>query len=405
MAKIDEHVKVMMLKGETGANIKSIDKTATSGLVDTYTVTLTDGTKSNFKVTNGKDGKDGADFDTFEIGGRNLLLKSRTFGGFQNTEDITLSEGVLSFGTSGAISTHVDLHCSKSAVAFMHGKQVTVSYWVRVRNGLANVSDRPFTGVQMAVEYGDGTREYPSFTFSPISELATADSKWRMAHYTYKLKDVEVANVQVNFFKRGVTGTVDYSRPKLEIGTKPSDWTPAPEDKADVSALAGKADVSAIVPKASVEPSATASQTYGVGDYVVVNGTLKVVTAAIAKGGTFGASNTADTTVSGEIGKSRFKRLYSSGGWTVYASDWMVFISAVQIATGSGTWDTVQCPYVLPAKYRPSYTVYAAALTAVGESNTGYISVENDGKVYIGNMGGSVSSESRDASICYPVGI
>lgn len=56
MAKIDEHIKVMMLKGETGANIKSIDKTATNGLVDTYTVTLTDGSKSHFNVTNGKDG-------------------------------------------------------------------------------------------------------------------------------------------------------------------------------------------------------------------------------------------------------------------------------------------------------------------------------------------------------------
>lgn len=60
MAKIDEHIKVMMLKGETGANIKSISKTATSGLVDTYTVTLTDGTKSSFNVTNGRDGIDGA---------------------------------------------------------------------------------------------------------------------------------------------------------------------------------------------------------------------------------------------------------------------------------------------------------------------------------------------------------
>lgn len=59
MYKIDEHIKVMMLKGETGANIKSIDKTATSGLVDTYTVTLTDGTKSNFTVTNGANGRDG----------------------------------------------------------------------------------------------------------------------------------------------------------------------------------------------------------------------------------------------------------------------------------------------------------------------------------------------------------
>lgn len=160
-----------------------------------------------------------------------------------------------------------------------------------------------------------------------------------------------------------------------------------------------------IVPSAAVESSTTASQAYGVGDYVVVNGALKVVTAAIAKGSTFGASNTADTTVSGEIGKSRFKRLYSSGGWTVYASDWMVFVSAVQISTGLGEWDTTQCPYVLPAKYRPSYTVYAAALTASGTSTTGYMSVENNGKIYVGNMGGSGSEGSRDGFICYPVGI
>lgn len=160
-----------------------------------------------------------------------------------------------------------------------------------------------------------------------------------------------------------------------------------------------------IVPSAAVESSTTASQAYSVGDYVVVNGTLKVVTAAIAKGNAFGASNTADTTVSVEIGKSRFKRLYSSGGWTVYASDWMVFVSAVQISTGSGIWDTTQCPYVLPARYRPSYTVYAPALTANGESTTGYISVDNEGKIYIANMGGTGSEESRDASVCYPVGI
>ena len=40
--------------GATGASIQSIAKTSTSGLVDTYTVTMTDGNTSNFSVTNGK---------------------------------------------------------------------------------------------------------------------------------------------------------------------------------------------------------------------------------------------------------------------------------------------------------------------------------------------------------------
>lgn len=46
-------------QGETGNGISSIEKTATDGLVDTYTITFTDGTTATFTVTNGKDGLDG----------------------------------------------------------------------------------------------------------------------------------------------------------------------------------------------------------------------------------------------------------------------------------------------------------------------------------------------------------
>ena len=64
MAKIDEHIKVMLLKGEAGAGIKSIEKTASNGLIDTYTVKLTDGTEQKFYVTNGRDGEKGEKGDT-----------------------------------------------------------------------------------------------------------------------------------------------------------------------------------------------------------------------------------------------------------------------------------------------------------------------------------------------------
>ena len=40
-------------------SIDSVEKTATNGLVDTYTITYTDGTTSTFTVTNGADGEDG----------------------------------------------------------------------------------------------------------------------------------------------------------------------------------------------------------------------------------------------------------------------------------------------------------------------------------------------------------
>ena len=47
-------IKVMLLKGEGGSGIESVEKTGTSGLVDTYTITFTDGRKTTFTVTNGR---------------------------------------------------------------------------------------------------------------------------------------------------------------------------------------------------------------------------------------------------------------------------------------------------------------------------------------------------------------
>jgi hypothetical protein len=56
-----------------------------------------------------------------------------------------------------------------------------------------------------------------------------------------------------------------------------------------------------IVPSAAVESSSIASQAYAAGDYVVVSGVLRKVTSAIAKGNTISDSNSAATTVSGEL--------------------------------------------------------------------------------------------------------
>ena len=46
-------VKVMLIRGADGKSIESIEKTGTSGAVDTYTITYSDGTKDTFTITNG----------------------------------------------------------------------------------------------------------------------------------------------------------------------------------------------------------------------------------------------------------------------------------------------------------------------------------------------------------------
>ena len=45
--------------GEDGKSVVSIEKTSSSGLVDTYTITYSDGTTSTFTVTNGQNGEQG----------------------------------------------------------------------------------------------------------------------------------------------------------------------------------------------------------------------------------------------------------------------------------------------------------------------------------------------------------
>ena len=66
------------IKGETGKGISSIEKTATEGLVDTYTITFSDGEKITYTVTNGKDG---ASISTVAIDDNGCLI-------------ITLSNGI-----------------------------------------------------------------------------------------------------------------------------------------------------------------------------------------------------------------------------------------------------------------------------------------------------------------------
>lgn len=56
------------LKGYTGVGIKTIEKTGSEGNVDIYTITYSDGTTTNFSVTNGTDGEQGIQGEPGEDG-------------------------------------------------------------------------------------------------------------------------------------------------------------------------------------------------------------------------------------------------------------------------------------------------------------------------------------------------
>ena len=80
----------IFIAGEDGRGIVSIVKTATAGLVDTYTITYSDNTTSTFNVTNGAAGAQGADGV-----GITSIEKTATVG-LVDTYTITLSNGETS---------------------------------------------------------------------------------------------------------------------------------------------------------------------------------------------------------------------------------------------------------------------------------------------------------------------
>ena len=89
--------------GEDAPKIESIEKTSTSGLVDTYTITLEDGSEYTFDVTNGSDGSSvsvtqvlssGTKLATITIDGTSTDLYCNSGGG--SADIVTSWESTLS---------------------------------------------------------------------------------------------------------------------------------------------------------------------------------------------------------------------------------------------------------------------------------------------------------------------
>ena len=136
-----------------------------------------------------------------------------------------------------------------------------------------------------------------------------------------------------------------------------------------------------IVPSAAVESSTTASKAYAAGDYVVVNGLLRKVKAAIAKGNAISDSNSTATTVTGELAdrENSVSPRYLGGGnvsilgCTVNVGCWIVAtrILIVRFNHVSGTMSssdacelTSGAACVLPEYLRPKSNIMTTALTS-----------------------------------------
>lgn len=155
--------------------------------------------------------------DNIQVGGRNLILQS----------DISIT---------GQTYHNLDF----TDVQNWRGKTLTVSINYEVVNVL-NGSGR--LGIEPCIGFSDGTQQYISAWLYPTIGFT---GKGRLVN-TINIEDKEIVGlIQTGMYIQVDADFVKISRPKLEIGNKPTDWTPAIEDiEADYTAKANAAQIAA----------------------------------------------------------------------------------------------------------------------------------------------------------------
>ena len=131
--------KVKGEDGKDGSTITEITKTNTSGLLDTYTISCSDGEKFTFTVTNGKDGADGED-------GRGIKTIKQT----ETTEaDGRIKTTIVFEYTDGIFSDPIYIFSGKDGANGSTGKD-----GVGITN-ISSVESQDGTSTTITITYGN----------------------------------------------------------------------------------------------------------------------------------------------------------------------------------------------------------------------------------------------------------
>ena len=93
--------------------------------------------------------------------------------------------------------------------------------------------------------------------------------------------------------------------------------------------------------------------------------------------------------------------LYNAKGFTVIRTGMMMFVK-YSGNIGNGSWDSVQCEYVLPAELRPPVEVNAMVCVSNGQTARMLV-VNPNGTIRCANMGAAGSNQVCNGSLCYPI--
>lgn len=156
--------------------------------------------------------------DNLQIGGRNLLLSTQTFkpnfelNGAPKTPTKD-ADGFYYVSLRNTWSNYI-----QQCVDLILGQTYTISFYAKCDSNVQlEIKDNSYNNAVLA--------------------YATIDSKdWKLYSTTFVVR-TKKDTPKVSFLTRQDSATVFIKKIKLELGNKNTDWTPAPEDKANQSVI------------------------------------------------------------------------------------------------------------------------------------------------------------------------
>lgn len=159
----------------------------------------------------------GMKLDNMQVGGRNMALDTAS-----NAYTWTNP------GSSGYPQRFMKL--AEYSKVLMRGKEVTVSFKLKGKVTAFGTTNK-YVGFEMAVTFSDGTIGYYAARADTQIKLNT-DYSLSTFSGTFTIPDKAITDVKAYALCRDITGTIELSEYKIEIGNKATDWSPAPEDVA-----------------------------------------------------------------------------------------------------------------------------------------------------------------------------
>lgn len=159
-----------------------------------------------------------ATVENTEIGVRNLLL-----------ETAIKSHSVK----TGENKPHTYFDVAKDAATLMQGKNLAMSFLFTGKVTAWGTTNK-WAGFEVKITFIDNTFHYPSCR---VENRLTLGKQYNQERFTATavVMDKLIKEITVYALGRDFTGEMLIEKPKLEIGTVPTAWTPAPEDQVTTS--------------------------------------------------------------------------------------------------------------------------------------------------------------------------